>query len=209
MTGDGAATSFREHVCREAERIVEGFPAELRSEIYVVSFRIWRVDQDPRRPYVAIGYNTESEVLRVRERECPYEGSARWEYAYWLLEGFETLGHVPGDPVGSALHLEEAKAEGLWYDDEEAGSLPEEEIEERDDRLVSRFDEVCFEAARRLRTGGVLDRVFGGPLPVVVFDMDRPGWEVEATAAANPADVIAAFAEHQGGVADWTNRPRE
>ncbi|MFC4464988.1 hypothetical protein ACFPH6_10605 [Streptomyces xiangluensis] len=187
-------SAFRDHMRRGAERILEGFPEELRPEIYIVSFRIWRIDQDPRHPYVAIGYNTESEVRRVLEQECSYEGSARWEYSYWLLEGFEMVGHVPEDP-GGRLHLAEAEAAGLWYEDE--GSLSGKVCDALVDQLVSRFDDVCIDVARHLRADGHLTRVLGRPVPIVLFDMDRPGWEMEATQAANPPDVIADFTEHQ------------
>jgi hypothetical protein len=30
-------------------------------------------------------------------------------------------------------------------------------------------------------------------MPVVVFDMDWPGWEIEATEAANPPELIADY----------------
>ncbi|GGL00948.1 hypothetical protein [Streptomyces flaveus] len=192
--GNTAETDFREHVRQGAKRILNSFPEALRPEIYVVSFRLWRVDQDPRYPYVAIGYNTESEVRRVMEQGCAYEGTARWEYAYWLLEGFEMVGHVPEDPVGSKLHLAEAQAAGLWYEDE--GSLSDEARDALDDQLVSRFDDVCIDAARHLHADGHLTRVLGRQVPVVLFDMDRPGWEVEATEAANPREVLADFLEH-------------
>lgn len=190
-----AETDFCGHVRRGAERILNSFPEALRPEIYVVSFRLWCVDQDPRYPYLAVGYNTESEVRRVLEQECSYEGTARWEYPYWLLEGFERVGHVPEDPVGSALHLAESRAEGLWYDDED--SLSENELDARDDQLVHHFDDICIDAARRLRADGHLRRVLGRSVPVVLFDMDRPGWEAEATEAGNPPDAIAEFLEHQ------------
>ncbi|TPQ22105.1 hypothetical protein FGD71_011720 [Streptomyces sporangiiformans] len=177
-----------------AERVLHDFPAALRTEIYVVSLEIWRIDQDPRYPYASIGYNTESEVRRVLEQGCSYEGSARWEYSYGLLEGFERLGHVPEDPVGSSLHLAEAQAEGLWYEDEDG--LSDEVCAAHDDELVRRFDEVCIDVARHLRAGGHLARVLGRPVPIVLFDMDRPGWETEATEAANPPDVLTDFLDH-------------
>ncbi|MGW0824263.1 hypothetical protein [Streptomyces sp. NPDC002845] len=185
--------TFRDHVRKGAERILNGFPEALKPEIYVVSFRVWRVDQDPRYPYLAVGYNTESEVRRVLDRECSYEGTAHWEYPYWLLEGFERVGHVSEDPVGSALHLAESQAEGLWYEDD---GLSDSVSDARDDRLVQRFDDICIDAALRLRADGCLSKVLGRPVPIVLFDMDRPGWETEATRAANPPDVIEDFMEH-------------
>ncbi|CAL9275655.1 hypothetical protein SUDANB5_04166 [Streptomyces sp. SudanB5_2050] len=190
MPPETAAACFQEHVVRGVRHLVEAFPAGLRPDIYVVSLRVDHVDQDPRFPYVAVGYNTRREVRRVLAHECSHEGTAAWEYAYWPLEGFARVGHVPEDRTGSALHLAEAEAEGLWYEEDE------EEDEERGDRLVHAFDIACAAAARSLHADGCLRRVFGRALPVVLFDMDRPGWEVEATEAVNPPGVIDGFLEH-------------
>ncbi|MGW6506426.1 hypothetical protein ACWGCP_02500 [Streptomyces niveus] len=75
-------TAFQEHMRRAGERALEALPAPLRSEIYVISFRIWRHDSfDHRHPYLAIGYNTESEVRRVVAAGGE-PGEVRWSYAY-------------------------------------------------------------------------------------------------------------------------------
>ncbi|MEV8074067.1 hypothetical protein ACPCC5_20700 [Streptomyces pseudogriseolus] len=108
--------TFLAHLRSAAVGVLERFPAELRPEIYALSFRVWRVDDDDRRPYVAVGYNTETQY--ERERDPDDDGEARWNYAYWLLEGFETLGNVPEDPVGSRVYEEEVRSLGVWYDGE-------------------------------------------------------------------------------------------
>jgi hypothetical protein len=179
--------TFAEHLARAATGVLERFPAELRPEIYALSFRIWRVDYDDRRPYVAIGYNTETRYAAERRPEDP--GEARWNYACWLLDGFETLGNVPEDPMGSALHQEEARAAGLWFED----SDDEDEVDAKSDLLRSHFYDACVGLARGLHADGHIERILGRPLPVVVFGMDCPGWEVEATEAANPPELIREF----------------
>ncbi|MGW0187504.1 hypothetical protein ACWDV7_17315 [Streptomyces sp. NPDC003362] len=190
--------TFAEHLARAATGVLERFPAGLRPEIYALSFRIWRVDGDERRPYVAIGYNTETQYAAERRPEDP--GEARWNYACWLLDGFETLGSVPEDPVGSALHQEEARAAGLWFEDpDEEGDGgggfddDDDEIDVKSDLLRSHFYDTCVGLARTLHAEGHIERILGRPLPVVVFDMDCPGWEVEATEAANPPGLIREF----------------
>ncbi|MFE5599337.1 hypothetical protein ACFQ8O_09115 [Streptomyces coelicoflavus] len=82
MPAETAAAGFQEHVVRGVRHLVEAFPA-----------------------YVAIGYNTGGEVRRVLAGECSHEGTAAWEYAYWPLEGFARVGHVPEDRAGSADYI--------------------------------------------------------------------------------------------------------
>jgi hypothetical protein len=202
---------FSEHLVRAATGVLERFPAELRPEIYALSFRIWRVDHDDRRPYVAIGYNTETQYAAERRPEDP--GEARWNYACWLLDGFETLGNVPEDPEGAVRYEAEVRDAGLWFEDgdfqdgdfqvgdsevgdSEVGDSEvgdEERDPERGDLLRLHFADACVGLARRLHAEGHIERILGRPLPVVVFDMDCPGWEVEATEAANPPELIEEF----------------
>ncbi|WP_406439346.1 hypothetical protein OHB00_30170 [Streptomyces sp. NBC_00631] len=178
---------FREYLLAAATGVLERFPEESRPEIYALSFRVWRVDDDKRRPYVAIGYNTESQYAAERRREDPDE--ARWNYACWLLDGFEMLGNCPEDPAGSALYVEEVRRLGLWFDGDEDAA----ELDAARELLGRHFADACVRLARDLHDSGRIEKVLGRPLPVVVFDMYCPGWEVEATRAANPPELIEEF----------------
>ncbi|MFD8812762.1 hypothetical protein ACFV23_15075 [Streptomyces sp. NPDC059627] len=178
---------FRAYLLEAATGVLERFPLELRPEIYALSFRIWRVDDDDRRPFVAIGYNTEIQYEAERRPDDP--GEARWNYACWLLDGFETLGNCPEDPVGGALYVEEVRRLGIWFD----GDGDAAELDAARELLALHFADACVRLARDLHDGGRIEKVLGRPLPVVVFDMYCPGWEVEATEAANPPELIEEF----------------
>ncbi|MGW3816172.1 hypothetical protein [Streptomyces sp. NPDC005046] len=191
--------------------MIRRFPESLRSEIYALSFRIWRIDGDDRHPYVAIGYNTETQYERETYPEDP--GEARWNYALWLLDGFEMLGNIPEDPAGSPLYVDEVTELGIWFDGDHdllTMDLPEEEEDEldaRSDLLRLHFYDAVIDLARHLHATGHLAEIFGRALPVVVFDMDCPGWEIEATRAANPPERIADFMAWQQG-AIYESAPR-
>ncbi|MGW5638380.1 hypothetical protein [Streptomyces sp. NPDC003832] len=194
------SADFTAHLRHAAAHILERFPAELRPEIYALSFRIWRVDYDYRRPYVAIGYNTESQYERERAPDDP--GEARWNYAYWLLDGFETLGNVPEDPAGGPLYEAEVRQLGLWHEGDSDDDVADDDDADADDEdtnelLIEHFYDACIALARHLHDSGRIEKVFGRPLPVIVFDMDNAGWEVEATEAANPPGLIEGFLEWQ------------
>ncbi|WP_217549014.1 hypothetical protein [Streptomyces sp. GbtcB6] len=178
---------FRAYLLAAATGVLERFREELRPEIYALSFRIWRVDDDDRRPYVAIGYNTESRYEAERRPEDP--GEARCNYACRLLGGFEMLGNCPEDPAGGALYAEEVRRLGLWFD----GDGDAAELDATREPLRLHFADACVRPARDLHDGGLIGRVLGRPLPVWVFDMYCPGWEIEATQAANPPELVEEF----------------
>ncbi|WP_405797309.1 hypothetical protein [Streptomyces sp. NBC_01506] len=205
-------TAFQAHMRRAGERALEALPVPLRGEIYVISFRIWRHDSfDRRHPYLAIGYNTESEVRRVLGQGGGLDpAEVRWNYAYWPLdETTGVVGHGPepakDDPAGAALHLAEIKELGLWYEELDPGTEDEDDDEDEDEEddddeqersdelLTAHFDAACVDLARHLHTSGRLTAILGRPVPIVPFDMYRPGYEADLTEAANPPGVIVDY----------------
>jgi hypothetical protein len=188
--------TFRLHLSQVATRTLAEFPEVLTSEIYAVTFRIDSVDQDPRFPYLAIGYNTETEVARLLAEPSPPEPwDARWNYAYFPpsgLEGVRVTGHDPtNDPVGAELHRREAMAQGLWYEDEDG--LSEREQDERDEQLAEQFHELCVDVARQLHTEGGIVSALGRPRPVILYDMFDPDEMFALTKTANPPELVTEF----------------
>ncbi|MET9452823.1 hypothetical protein [Streptomyces cinerochromogenes] len=175
--------AFGEHVERVAGEVVGEFPAD--SGIYAVTFRIDSVDQDPRYPYVAIGYTTEADAAAAAQ-QTPDAWEARWSYAFFPETGLEGVRTVGRDPDGARSHRREAESRGLWYEDDD-------EADDRGERLVEWFYEVCVAAARRLHDSGRIVAVLGRPVPVVLYDMFDPDAMFELTSSANPANLVADF----------------
>lgn len=187
--------TFQAHLRQATTGILERIPEQVKPEVYVLAFNIWRLDADDRHPYVDIGYNTESQYEKeVRQGNSDLR-EVRWNYAFWILKGFDKLGNVPEDPVGGPLYEEEARRLGFWYDGEFdlRRRLDDPGIATRSGLLRRHFHDEVVALARHLHASGVIGRIFGRPLPVVVFDMDEPGWEEEATRAANPPELIKDF----------------
>ncbi|MEV0189275.1 hypothetical protein AB0I39_12180 [Kitasatospora purpeofusca] len=189
MTG---VETFGAHLLRASTGILERLPGPVRAEVYVLALNIWRVDADDRHPYVDIGHNTESQYRKAADADAE---EARWFYAHWILDGFDRLGNVPEDQVGGALWEAEAGRLGLWYDGpfDLDRRLDDPAVAAQANGLRRHFHASVIDLARRLNETGTVERIFGRPLPVVVFDMDSPGWEEEATVAANPPELITGF----------------
>ncbi|MEV6757485.1 hypothetical protein [Streptomyces sp. NPDC051214] len=187
-------TTFRQHMTEMAARALAEFSQEVTAEIYAVTFRIDSVDQDPRFPYLAIGYNTEIDVAREFAQGGgtePWE--SRWHYAYFGpvgLDGIRVIGHDPAhDPAGSELHRAESVAQGLWYEDD----LTEQEEDERGEALAEQFHELCVDLARGLHADGRLVGVLGRPVPVILYDMVDRDAMFALTRAANPPELVTEF----------------
>lgn len=175
--------AFQEHVTRAAVAIVGEFPAD--EGIYAVTFRIDSVDQDPRFPYVAIGYTTEADAAESATTGAD-AWEARWSYACFPPTGLEGVRSVGCDPEGAEWHRREAETRQFWYEDDD-------EPDDADERLVTWFYEVCVGAARHLHESGRIIEALGRPVPVILYDMFDPDVMFELTSAANPAELITEF----------------
>lgn len=181
--------AFQEHVERTAGEVVGEFPADGR--IYAVTFRIDSVDQDPRFPYVAVGYTTEADAA-ASAKETRDAWEARWSYAFFPQTGLEGVRAIGCDPEGAELHRREAQSRGLWYEGDD-------EPDDRSERLVAWFYEVCVGAARHLHASGRIVEALGRPVPVILYDMFDPDAMFGLTADANPAELVSEFMAEQPG----------
>ncbi|MGW7260734.1 hypothetical protein [Streptomyces sp. NPDC054834] len=181
--------AFQEHVERIVGEVVGGFPAD--GGIYAVTFRIDSVDQDPRFPYVAIGYTTEADAAESA-KETGDAWEARWSYAFFPKTGLEGVRAVGRDPDGAESHRREAQSRGLWYEDNDAP-------DDRPERLVEWFYDVCVGAARHLHDSGRIVEVLGRPVPVILYDMFDPDVMFGLTADANPGELVTEFMAEEPG----------
>ncbi|WP_327328856.1 MULTISPECIES: hypothetical protein [unclassified Streptomyces] len=174
---------FQEHVERIVGEVVGEFPAH--DGIYAVTFRIDSVEQDPRFPYVAVGYTTEADAAEQAALASD-SWEARWSYASFPETGLEGVRDVGRAPAAADAHRREAESRGLWYEDDD-------EPDDRDELLVEWFYEVCVGAARQLHESGLILAVLGRPVPVILYDMFDPDAMFGLTSDANPAELIAEF----------------
>src|SRR5205085_12098977 len=78
-----AMTDLAEHISRTALEALDAIPVEERPGTYVVSFFVYDEDDDPRRPTVTVGFNTEADVAYETSTYSTDEDEARWNYACW------------------------------------------------------------------------------------------------------------------------------
>ncbi|MFI6574593.1 hypothetical protein ACIBFB_02240 [Nocardiopsis sp. NPDC050513] len=182
--------SFSDHMRRAAEHALSAVP----SDVYLVGMRIEGVDQDPRRPYLALGYNTESHYRsEMRRQSSPDPLEVRWLYAHWMLdvEREAFIGHPEADPEGAALLLRDAERLGLRY------GVPDDEVSDNagaeEERLTAHFDGLCVDLARHLHRSGRLAEILGRPTPVILYDMFRGDAEIALSTAANPPELLTGF----------------
>ena len=196
-------SAFEDHVLQLAVAAVGNVPAAQRADTYAMSFFVYDDEDDPRRPTLTIGTNTEARVLASTSgsatadpiaRPAPTDPEeARWNYAFWLQNQLVVVGDQDGDPPGALLRQEWVRSLGLWYED------PSSDVEWRDalakdKSITGEFVKVCVKTARSLHARGLVESVFGRPIPVIVHELEYYEPIVDQTLRANPPGLADEFA---------------
>jgi hypothetical protein len=199
--------TFQDHLQQVATEAVTSIPATAARDAYVVSFLVYDEDDDPRRPTLTIGYNTETRVQQVLAAQpgsellpadAPTdEAEARWNYAFWLQNELAVIGDSTHDPVGAQLRDQWIKDSGLWFDEPEAAptDAPDawDAVEPMAQQITQRFVRACVQLANQLHADGLIQQIFGRPVPVLVHEVEYYDAIADQAEAANPPGVAADF----------------
>jgi hypothetical protein len=183
-------TNFSDHVWTETVTALSAVPDRDRSDTYVVSFFVYDEEDDPRRPVLTVGTNTESQVGRAR-RDTDEE-EARWNYAFWLQNQLASIGDASTDPIGAALRTDWLRSLGLWFDDNDESDAAYATAS----RITEAFVELCIQAVQGLHREHLIIDTFGRQLPVLIHELEYYDKIVEQNLLANPHELVE-------GLANW------
>lgn len=183
--------TFTDHLERLTAEAIAAIPAAEAPDVYALSFFIDNEDDDPRRPVLTVGYNTDTQVGRtLHNASNPAE--ARWNYAFWLQNELTVVGDRNGDPPGAAARDEWIRELGLWYE-EEVTPTNWETIGRLAQQIESRFSQAVCQLASRLHAAGIIETALGRPVPVVVHELEYYESIALRTDAANPSGLADDF----------------
>ena len=185
-----AATDFPGYLYAEAAGTLRQIGEEPVEDIYVVSFLVFDEDDDPRRPVLTIGTNTESKVRQAMDSGQPSgEAEARWNYAFWLQDRLAEIGDSERDPAGQELRAAWFRRHGLWFEDGDYSDA----ADEIGDSMTAQFVELCVETVRRLHREGVVEQALGRPVPVLVHELEYYDEIAQQNRRANGPELNAPF----------------
>src|SRR5215212_10275795 len=109
--------SFEDYAKAFTVEALERTAPDLARDVYVVSLYVDDEEEDPRRPTVEVGFNTEERVANSTDASGLDE--ARWNFAFWLQNDLGVLAGEADDREGAALRDRWVWDAGLWYSDEQ------------------------------------------------------------------------------------------
>jgi len=191
--------TLSEHLRTEILAALDTIPASDRQDVYVVSLYVSDREDDPRRPTITVGYNTERQVAAStpapgQQAKWPIASDAdeaRWNYAFWLQNALAVLCDDESDPEGAKLVQAWAKQEGLWYSEEEEGDL--DAAMRRVEPLTGKLVQIAVGVVKNMHATGELVRLLGRPVPVLIHELEYYDEIAVQNEAANPPGLADAF----------------
>jgi hypothetical protein len=164
--------------------MIRSITPDLTSDIYALSFWKYNVDDDPRRPQVAVGYNTVSQWRK--ESNESNEDEAKWNFAFWL-QNEEIL-------IGDDAHgyTEWIKSLPSYYTDEEAKE-DYDTSRELGRMIQGEFMMGIIKIVQRLHQEGVIAGKFDKTVPVIIHELEYYDVPLKWTIEANPKNSAREF----------------
>jgi len=159
-------------------------------DIYVISLFVYDMNDNPCRPTVTLGYNTESQVKKAT-LEASGEQEARWNFAFWLQNEFFCFGR------------DETEQEVInWLTDNRLPNYPDDDPAWDDDDaydeveiITEKFVGELICIVKEIHQTGLLTQKFGKEIPILIHELEYYDEIAEQNIEANGLEGLEDFAE--------------
>jgi hypothetical protein len=176
--------------CALKERI-ESISPEDTQDIYVLSFFIYDDEDDPRRPTLTLGYNTNEQCKKTLE-SAGDAAEAKWNYAFWIQNSLCVVGEA--ESVNARLRDEWFQSLKLGYSDAEWESNMDRCCEVGG-KMTHEFVRLAVRLAQRLHAEGVIRNRWADSIPILIHEVEYYDEIAEQCKEANPPGFADEFAQ--------------
>lgn len=166
------------------EAIMQTIASWDEADIYVVSLYVYDDNDDPCRPTVTVGYNTES-YLNEQIEYASDEEEARWNYAFWLQNEEFVFGKDDTADIVRQWIIDS----GFAYCQACDRTPVEYESE-----ITKAFVELLVVIVRELHNSGFIKETFGREIPVLIHELEYYYEIGEQNIRANGVELAGEFA---------------
>jgi len=174
--------SLKDQIYNKFKNVITSWNQDVINEIYVISFFVYDIDDDPCYPTVTLGYNTKSNY----EDSIPYaydKGEAKWNYAFYLQNEESQFGY---DDDEQDLISEWLEDNGVFFDKDTDDDMLLETI-------TIPFIKVLIEVVLQLHKDNVIKNVFKQDIPIIVHELEYYHEIAEQNQIANPDGIADEF----------------
>lgn len=135
--------------------------------IYVISLYVSDQNDNPCRPTVTFGYNTEGQV-KTTTKDAFDEQEARWNYAFWLQNSYFCFGN--GNTEKYIIEWLESNDLPNYDDDDEAWD--DDDTYDEVEIVTEKFVEELVQIVKEIHESGILTKKFGKEIPIIIHELE-------------------------------------
>lgn len=158
------------------------------TDIYAISLFVYDDCDNPCKPTVTLGYNTEKQVTKEL-KENPDEEEVRWNYAFWLQNNFLCFGE--GDTAEIVKNWIEENNLPYYEDDDPAWD--DDETYDEAEQITEAFAHELISIVKEIHEQGILSQKFGKEIPVIIHELEYYDEIAEQNIEANGEELIKDF----------------
>lgn len=170
------------------EMIISNMKEWTDKDIYAISLFVYDKDDNPCRPTVTLGYNTESQV------QAEYSGDeqeARWNYAFWIQNEFFCFGE--NETEKDVIDWLVSNDLPNYDDDDEAWD--DDATYDMVEIVSKKFIEILIDVVKEVHQAGVLTKQFGKEIPIIIHELEYYPEIAEQNIMANGEEGLSDFVE--------------
>ena len=153
------------------QKAVDAIASWNEPDIYVVSFYFWEDEQNPCKPRLSIGFNTERRYQEtLTEVDDGDEHDARWNFAWWLQNDHDV--QYGCDPQSAKLIEKWVGTFKIRY------------------HITGAFNDMLVQVVQRIHKEGILTSHFGKELPIIIHELEYYDEPLKINLAANGPELI-------------------
>lgn len=183
---------MEETVMKETLRnlIISNIERWVAEDIYAISLFVYDQEDNPCKPTVTLGYNTETQV-KNEVGNAGDELEARWNYAFWIQNDFFCFGQ---DETEEYVR-EWLKYNHLPYYEDDDVAWDKDSTYEEVEIITKKFVEVLVDIVKEIHQSGLLTQKFGKEIPIIIHELEYYDEIAEQNIEANGRKILADFVD--------------
>ena len=170
-------------IFEQAKGVIQKIDQNELSDIYVYSFYVSNVDDDPRLPSLTIGYNTATN-LNENIEGASSKNEAKWNYTFWLQNELVLIGE---DDDSQDLITEWIENQDLYYTDEDEDDDFDTCLE-KGEKITKSFVSTLIGIVQRLHKEQITE------LPILIHELEYYDEIKNQNVLANGIERVKEFA---------------
>jgi len=164
--------------------IVDKINTWTETDIYAISLFVYDDEDNPSKPTVTLGFNTESHVNQLNPEGNDPE--TRWNYAFWLQNQELEFGY---DDTADVVK-EWIENQGFTYHDDCCY-----DDDENDEGITNAFTSLLVDIVKEIHQEGVLTNKFGKELPILIHELEYYDQIADQNVEANGEELVKEFTD--------------